>query len=686
MGILLISYLQLQSLLPPPIPANLLIDVSLYLAIILLVGLLLRSTMNTLNNALTQIQGTNSQLRALSSSLEDRVAARTLDITLAAEIGRRLAQQRDVDPLLNETITLIQDNFKLYHVQVYLTGADGQRLMLRAAAGLAGRELLQRNHNLPVGVGSINGMAALEKRPIVIPNVLENPLFRPNPLLPETRCEMAVPLLVRDQLIGTLNLQGNQINGLTAENLPAFETLAGQLATALDNATLFAQIRQSQALLAEQNRRLARESWQEYLNAINRQERLGYTYSLQGTTPQITDVLQTVHDSLIVTPIKVLDEPVGTIQIENAPNQPWSDQNALIIQAVADQVAQQIENLRLLDEAERFRAEAEGANRRLIREGWQAFEETTQIPAYVYDHVEVQAMAKMAAEEKTADHTFPLQIRGETIGTFNVSNISPNQENAHSIITTIADALSAHIENLRLTQVTQTALAQTEEQAYRLELLNQMSRQLTTASSQNEIVSVALQQTPGIIGADSAGLMLLAEDGRSFTAYIMQNNTVTQLHTPDGIQMSLAGTSAEIVFQEGDVMLIKDIRNSDKRDLQDMARFNIRSVIHAPLLIGSRTLGILTVMNRDEAAPFTERDANLLQQVSSVVATTMENQRLFEQATKRANRESIINTINQKVQGTTTIEAALEIATREIAQQLKARRATVEIGTTPNGH
>jgi hypothetical protein len=137
LGIALIGYLQLEDLLPPPLAPNLLIDVSLYIVITVLIGLLLRSTMNALNNALTQIEGANFQLRALSASLEERVAARTLDITLAAEIGRRLSQQREINQLLNETVNLIQSNFNLYHVQVYLIGGDGSRLILRAATGLS---------------------------------------------------------------------------------------------------------------------------------------------------------------------------------------------------------------------------------------------------------------------------------------------------------------------------------------------------------------------------------------------------------------------------------------------------------------------------------------------------------------------------------------------------------------------
>ena len=675
-----ITYLQVQNLLPPPFAPNLLIDVALYIAVIVLAGLLLRSTMNSLNNALTQVGESNFQLRSLSASLEERVAARTLDITLAAEIGRRLAQEREIDQLLNDTVNLIQSNFNLYHVQVYLTNTTGDRLILRAATGAAGTELIQRNHHLALGSGSINGIAALEKRPLVIPNTLEHPLFRPNALLPETRCEMAVPLLVRAQLIGTLNLQGSQANELTAENLPAFETLAGQIAIALDNARLFTQIRHSQVLLEEQARRLTRESWHDYLNAIDREERVGYTYSLQGAAPKLTDALQTVSDSLFATQIKILDEPVGTIQIENAPDQPWNAENALIVQAVADQVAQQIENLRLLHEAEKFRLEAEEANRRLIREGWEAYHETADIPGFLYDSNQVQIMETEDTEE-TADLTHPLQIRGETVGFLNLAGLPPHMQANSRLVTTVADALSTHIENLRLSQTTQTALAKTEIQARRLALLNEMSTQLNSATRWEELLTILLSQAPLILNADSAALALLRPDNNFFELYMLVNNELINTPPPFDGQVLLAGTSVETAVRERRIQIIDDLSQSKDLDFMPGTGPGFRSAIQAPLILGERVLGTFGITSMKQTHAFSETEAALMQQIAAVVATTIENYRLLEQTTKRANRESLINSINQRIQSTTSVATALEIATREIGQQLKARRAVVEIGS-----
>jgi GAF domain-containing protein len=387
-----------------------------------------------------------------------------------------------------------------------------------------------------------------------------------------------------------------------------------------------------------------------------------------------------VNDSLLVTQIKILDESVGTIQIENAPNQIWNRENAQIVQTVADQVARQIENLRLLDEAEKFRLEGEEANRRLIREGWEAYKETSSIPAFLYDNNQVQIMESEEAEE-TADLTHPLQIRGETIGFLSLAGL-PLQTQANSrLVTTVADALSTHIENLRLSQTTQIALAETEIQARRLALLNEMSTQLNNATGWEELLTILLSQSPLILNADLAGLSLLLPDNNFFELYALVNNELTNPPPPFDRQIPLAGTSVETVVRQRRIQIIDDLSQSQDLDFIPAARLGFRSAIQAPLILGERVLGAFGMTSMKQTHVFTQAEAALMQQIAAVVATTIENYRLLEQTIKRANRESLINSINQRIQSSTSVATALEIATREIGQQLKARQAVVEIGS-----
>jgi HAMP domain-containing protein len=177
-----------------------------------------------------------SQLQGTLQGLEQRIADRTRNLELAAEVGRAVSQVRSLDVMLKDACELILKEFNLYYVQVYLTDASSPKLNLEAGTGSVGAQLIGRGHNLPLDTGSINGRAAVEKRSVVISDTSQSAAFRQNPLLPETRGEMAVPLIVANKVVGVLDMQSREPGVLSKEVLPAFEALAGQLAVAIPGA------------------------------------------------------------------------------------------------------------------------------------------------------------------------------------------------------------------------------------------------------------------------------------------------------------------------------------------------------------------------------------------------------------------------------------------------------------------
>lgn len=192
-----------------------------------------------------------THLRNFIDSLEQRVAARTRDLNLAAEIGRQVSQVRHLDQLLPQAVQLVLEQFDLYQAQIYLVDETGEYLLLEASTGHAGPKLLEAGHKLPINENSLNGTAATTKQAVIVANTAESPAFHPNPLLPDTRSEMVVPLMVGDRVVGVLDLQSDRPNALTEENLSAFETLSGQLAIAIQNAALLNERRQVETQIRE---------------------------------------------------------------------------------------------------------------------------------------------------------------------------------------------------------------------------------------------------------------------------------------------------------------------------------------------------------------------------------------------------------------------------------------------------
>ena len=203
----------------------------------------------------TAFNSMTQQLRDQVDNLEQRVGERTKDLELAAEISQNVSQIRDINELSTTAVTLIRQRFDLYHAQLYLANATQTSLTLLASTGEAGKQMLADGHTLGINAASINGRAAANKQPVLVADTAASENFRPHPLLPETRSETAVPLLVGNNIVGVLDLQSSQPNAFTEENLPAFITLAGQLAIAIDNSRLFTEQKRTANLLAEEETR-----------------------------------------------------------------------------------------------------------------------------------------------------------------------------------------------------------------------------------------------------------------------------------------------------------------------------------------------------------------------------------------------------------------------------------------------
>lgn len=192
----------------------------------------------------------STNLQKQLTGYEQRLAELMQDINLAAGVAQNVTHIKELPRLLQQTVDLIRTHYQVYYAQIYLTDENGEYLVLRAGTGEAGAALLARAHRLPINNRSINGQAALTKEVVLVQNVRQNPLFRPNPFLPHTLSEMAIPILSGERVIGVLNIQDDETGKFSEDSIPALAALAGQLAIAIDNATLFADQQQIEAELA----------------------------------------------------------------------------------------------------------------------------------------------------------------------------------------------------------------------------------------------------------------------------------------------------------------------------------------------------------------------------------------------------------------------------------------------------
>jgi GAF domain-containing protein len=434
-----------------------------------------------------------SQLNQALESKNTALGARTRDLNLATEAARSLSSLRDLDTLLAESVELIQSRFDLYHTQVYLLSPSGQSLILRAGTGEVGAELVRRGHQLRVGPGSINGRAAAEKRTIVVTDTAQSADFLPNPLLPKTRSQMSVPLLVGDFLLGVLNMQDDTPGTLNVDNLLAFEALAGQLTIAIQNATLFSEIEQARAEIEARVRSASEQGWQEFLDGIERGQKIGFGFKDSEIVRLQPDLLA-ANDRDFQVPITVTGAKIGEINIPGQPDHAWTDHELELIKVTGAQLAQHIENLRLLAQAERYRAEAEQAVQRLTREGWNTFLQTHNEleSGYLFDLTEVKALAEKSNGHFHEAVKQPMVVGDQVIGELAVDTPEQSDE-AAEVIAAVAEQLSGHIENLRLSELN-------ERHAQREQTLRQITSALRTSNNPATIMRTAVRELGSIMG------------------------------------------------------------------------------------------------------------------------------------------------------------------------------------------
>jgi GAF domain-containing protein/HAMP domain-containing protein len=194
-------------------------------------------------NALT------SQLQETLSGLEQRVAARTRDLTTVAEVGTAAATILQSGRLLQEVVDLTKERFNLYHSHIYLLDEKGENLVLTAGAGEPGRVMVAEGRSIPLDrEQSLVARAARERHGVSVNDVTQAPDFLPNPLLPDTRAELAVPMIVGGRVIGVFDIQSEQVGRFTDSDINIQTTLAAQMATSIQNVRSFERSRKQAEL------------------------------------------------------------------------------------------------------------------------------------------------------------------------------------------------------------------------------------------------------------------------------------------------------------------------------------------------------------------------------------------------------------------------------------------------------
>jgi GAF domain-containing protein len=316
-----------------------------------IIGIGLYSFQEEFTKAQKTARQTMEALREERSTLEEKVAERTASLRRKTEqlratsyIARKAAEAQDQASLLERVAHLVADEFEVYHTGIFLINESGNQIVLQAASSEGGQRLIERGHSLSVGTDEIVGYVAAQKKPRIALDVGADAVFFNNPDLPLTRSEVAIPLMIRNKILGILDIQSDKPRAFSLDNIDVFQTLADQIAIAIENARLLDETQAAIIQLEALSSLRTQEAWSQKLREHGR----AFTYTPHGLR---AEKLSQNSENTINAPIILRGRKIGSISIARRGNKKWGKLDASLLEDVAGQVGLAVDNIRLLEEA-----------------------------------------------------------------------------------------------------------------------------------------------------------------------------------------------------------------------------------------------------------------------------------------------------------------------------------------------
>lgn len=382
---------------------------------------------------------------------------RAEQVLTAAEIARDTTGTLDVDVLLGKAVNLVRERFGFYHASIFLLDAAGDYAILRESTGLAGEQMRRSGHRLAVGSKSIVGSVTQIGEPMIVNNVANDPNHFANPLLPETRSELAIPMKIGDRILGAIDVQSTQASAFNAEDVSVLQILADQLAVAVANGELFASTHE-----------------------LLRKHRLLREISVEASaTSSMDDALMSVVRSLL--DAKICDR-IGIMMLESDgrlytratagyENQTFNSQSLAIGEGIIGTAAQEKHPIRIAD---------------------------TQLdPRYI--SIDQKVRSELA---------IPILFGDELLGVLNLESTQPYvfDENDEEILGALGNNIGGVIANIRL-------VSQVRQQVLRERQLYEVTSKIRHSVNLEAILETSAREIAQALGARRAQIQITA--GRS---------------------------------------------------------------------------------------------------------------------------------------------------------------------------
>ena len=666
----------------------------------------------------------------MEQTIQTSLERRGRQVQTSTEVAQEIAAATALDELFERVVTLVKERFGYYHAQIFRYDPSARMMRLVVGYGMVGARMLAAGHAVPMGRGVV-GAAASTGRPMLAPDVTRDPDWVPNTYLPGTRGELAVPIKLRDQILGILDVQSNITNALTQEDQLLLEGLCGQIAIAIHNTQLLEAANTFRQVIASSGQgitiaaldgtltyanpafcTLVGESspqalvgqssffyYPETLHARLRDEILPALLEhgqWQGELAMLTRAgveIPTLENLAVVADESLTDErgqprylirQVSDITARKEMEEALAMERHLL-HALLDNVP---DHVYFKDLESRF-LRISTANARWLN---------VPDPSVVVGQTDFDYFAPEHAQKALADEQRIIQT-GEPLlnveekeswpdgrETWVSTSKMPLRDAAGNIIGTFG--VSTDITARKLAEMErERMLVEMEDQAAQLRtivedmtIIQETMTSLTAAFTFDEAVDILMQSTVAALKADRVSMFLL--DGEHLTR--------VGIYPVDETQRARIGEVISLADYPLTRQVIESRRPSavtvDSPELQEHARRSFEAggiFAHAttPLMGREGMVGTLGVSFTTPGRAFTEHDMRMLQMLADQTALTFENIRLLEQTRARVERERQVRAITDKIRRGTDRDAIMRATLQELRQMFDAPEAIIRLGS-----
>lgn len=358
---ILIATLQqsgIYQLWAPNAPVTTFIDWAAYIINFSIVSAVIAFAIEQIKEAFAHVvqetQITLSVLTTERAQLEDRVRerteeleARSLQLHSSATVAKVIAEMQDVSELINTAAKLTSDQFGYYHVGLFLLDERKKTAFLQASSSTDGKQFVGQGFRIEPARLNIFNLVIEQKRPQITLDADVNFIRDIN--FPLTRSRMMLPLTVRGNVIGVMDIHSDQPQSFSLQDAEVLQTLADLIAISIDNVRLINETRNLLYQLEAATSLQTNETWTKFTS----RHKPAYQYTLAGVRPLFANNKLENENGLQI-PLTLQGQQIGTIVLKRkGVTTAWSDRERILVEKVANQVALALENSRLVDETQK---------------------------------------------------------------------------------------------------------------------------------------------------------------------------------------------------------------------------------------------------------------------------------------------------------------------------------------------